>query len=70
MGRIIMREKIEKELIRSIAKEVPEKEFIYYILSVLTKDEERERLIQYLNKNSGISKQEISIKAMDIKQKR
>lgn len=65
-----MREKIERELIKSIAKTVQEREFIYYILSVLDRDEDREKMIQYLNDNSGLTKQEISIKAMDIKQKR
>lgn len=70
MGKIVMRENTERKLIKSIAGVIQEREFIYYILSVLDRDEDREKMIQYLNDNSGLTKQEISIKAMDIKQKR
>lgn len=65
-----MKEKIEKELIKSIANRIPEREYIYYILSVLDRDEDREKMIHFLNENSGLDKQAISIKAMDIKQGR
>lgn len=59
-------ETLLKELIQSLAKHVREEDFITYCLCFLKTDESKKEMIQYLNSNNQLRKNEIDIKILEI----
>ncbi len=59
-------ETLLKELIQSLARHIREKDFITYCLCFLKTDESKKEMIQYLNNNNSLKKNEIDIKILEI----
>ena len=53
---------IEKAFIKSIAQKVHDIAFIQSALNMMNTDEKRKKIIDYINKNPEVSRQDIDIK--------
>lgn len=65
-----MSKEVEKELVRNIARFVQDREFIYYIYSMLKSSEDKIKMINYLMDKDELTKQQINIKVLEIKLKK
>ncbi len=56
----------EKEFLRKIALVSPDKEFMYYMFSIVDTQEKRKHMIEYIEENNNLTEQDLIIKAIEI----
>ncbi|MCD8054200.1 MAG: hypothetical protein LUF00_09165 [Lachnospiraceae bacterium] len=58
--------KKKKELIKKIAGIAPDPAFIQYIYYMLSEDDQKEQLLEFIDQSEWLTKQQLNIKALDI----